>query len=64
MKNRLSKVLAGLSVLGVTALANAQTPDATTIISDASDAFNTVAALVAAAVSFFVIVKIVKWIRK
>ena len=39
-------------------------PDVSTIVSTASTTFDTVGALVASAVGFFIIVKIVKWIRK
>jgi phosphopantothenoylcysteine synthetase/decarboxylase len=40
------------------------TPDASTIVTTAQTTFDAVGALVAAAVGFFIIVKIVKWIRK
>ena len=46
------------------AMATDTPPDASAIVTTASTTFNTVGALVASAVGFFVIVKIVKWIRK
>jgi uncharacterized membrane protein len=64
-KNKLAALLLALASLG-TLGAQAQTtaPDASTIVTTASTTFNSVGGLVAAAVGFFVIVKIVKWIRK
>jgi len=57
--------------LGVAAMAettahaqSSSTPDASTIVTTAQTTFDAVGALVAAAVGFFIIVKIVKWIRK
>ena len=59
-------VVVTVVVLAVESTAHAQstTPDASTIVSTAQTTFNAVGALVAAAVGFFIIVKIVKWIRK
>jgi len=45
-------------------LAQATAPDASDIVTTATDTFNLVGALVVAVVGFFIIVKIVKWIRK
>jgi hypothetical protein len=44
--------------------ADTNAPDASTIVSTAADTFDTVGGLVASAVGFFIIVKIVKWIRR
>ena len=46
------------------AQAQSTAPDASAIVTTATTTFNTVGALVASAVGFFIIVKIVKWIRK
>ena len=47
------------------ALVMAQTaPDASDIVTTAQTTFNSVGAVVAAAVGFFIVVKIVKWVRK
>ena len=54
----------GVLVAGSVAAQAQSTPDASTIVTTASTTFNTVGALVASAVGFFIIVKIVKWIRK
>jgi hypothetical protein len=59
----------GLAVVGAklglgVALATDTAPDASTIVDTATSTFDTVGGLVAAAVGFFIIVKIVKWIRK
>ena len=66
-----SRKLAVAVGVGVSALAgttahaqSSSTPDASTIVSTAQTTFDSVGALVAAAVGFFIIVKIVKWIRK
>ena len=62
------KVAIGLG-LGGTALVESSAradgaPDASAIVTTAQTTFDAVGALVAAAVGFFIIVKIVKWIRK
>ena len=44
--------------------AHAAAPDASAIVTTANTTFEAVGALVASAVGFFVIVKLVKWIRK
>ena len=44
--------------------AHAADPDASTIVTTASTTFGTVGTLVVSTVGFFIIVKIVKWIRK
>jgi len=53
----------GAATVMSTAVANAQT-SATTIMTNASTAVNTVEGIVAGAVGFFVVIKIVQWIRK
>jgi hypothetical protein len=62
----MKKVMAtvGAVVVGGAAALADGAPDASTIVSTASTTFDTVGALVASAVGFFIIVKIVKWIRK
>jgi hypothetical protein len=62
----MKKVLAtaGAVVVGAAAAMADGAPDASTIVTTAQTTFDSVGALVAAAVGFFVIVKIVKWIRK
>ena len=55
---------AGAALMENTAKADGSTPDASTIVTTAQTTFDAVGALVAAAVGFFIIVKIVKWIRK
>lgn len=57
-------VAVGAIALGCNAMATDTPPDASTIVSTATTTFNTVGALVASIVGFFVIVKIVKWIRR
>jgi hypothetical protein len=52
----------GAGMVSLSALADA--PDASTIVTTATTTFNAVGVLVAGAVGFFVIVKIVKWVRK
>lgn len=62
---RFVAVLAMVAMLGLPAMATDPTaPDASTIVTTATNTFYTVGALVAAVVGFFVIIKIVKWIRK
>jgi len=57
-------MIVGLTVAG-TAICKADgAPDASTIVTTAETTFTAVGGLVAAAVGFFIIVKIVKWIRK
>lgn len=64
MKNRKSLLaLLGVGLLfGMSSLAAA--PDASAIVTTATTTFEAVGAVVASAVGFFVVVKIVKWIRK
>ena len=57
-------VAVGVLFAGGTAAQAQSAPDASAIVSTASTTFNTVGALVASAVGFFIIVKIVNWIRK
>ena len=66
MKRYIKKaaVIGGVALSGAAALAQSSAPDASTIVTTASTTFNTVGALVASAVGFFIVVKIVKWIRK
>ena len=55
----------GLLMLGMgSALADGTAPDASGIVTTAQTTFDTVGALVASVVGFFIIVKIVKWIRR
>ena len=63
MKN--NKFLAAAAVLGALAIgANAQTaPDATTLVTSATSAANSVMALCLTVGGFFLVYKIVKWIR-
>lgn len=62
---KFAKVLLAALVLGLMIpMAKATDPDASAIVSTAQTTFEAVGGLVAAAVGFFVIVKIVKWIRK
>jgi len=53
-----------LALAALPALADGSAPDASTVVTTATTVFGTVGALVASAVGFFVVVKIVKWIRK
>lgn len=66
MKNSLLKrALLLLAVLTLTTIpALAVTPDASDIVATASTTFDTVGALIVTVVGFFVVVKIVKWVRK
>ncbi len=48
----------------VTALAHATDPDPSTIVDTATTTISSVETAVAGAVGFFIVVKIVKWIRK
>jgi len=54
----------GLMAAGAAVALADDAPDASSIVTTASTTFDTVGALVASAVGFFIIVKIVKWIRK
>lgn len=57
--------LAILAIVGLSGLdLMATTPDASAITTTATSTFEAVGALVAAAVGFFIIVRIVKWVRK
>lgn len=56
-------VVAGLICFGPAALAT-DPPDASGIVTTATNTFNAVGALIVTVVGFFVIVKIVKWLRK
>lgn len=56
--------LAGIICFGPAALAADPPPDASGIVTTATNTFNTVGALIVTVVGFFVIVKIVKWVRK
>jgi hypothetical protein len=61
----MKKFLMVAGLVGVAALpAMADAPDASTIVATASTAFEAVGALVVSAAGFFIIVKIVNWIRK
>jgi hypothetical protein len=60
-RNRILGALAAVSPLGLLAQS---APDASGIVTSASTTFNSVGALVATIVGFFVVVKMVKWIRK
>ena len=57
-------VIGGSALGGAAALAQSAAPDASGIVTTATNTFNSVGALVASAVGFFIIVKIVKWVRK
>jgi len=59
---RLALMLALLVITSIPALA--VTPDASDIVATASTTFDTVGALIVTVVGFFVVVKIVKWVRK
>ena len=65
-ESSMKKVMAVVGVVGLGAAAALAdgAPDASSIVTTASTTFDTVGALVASAVGFFIIVKIVKWIRK
>ena len=56
--------LGGAAMMETTARADSSAPDASASVTTAQTTFDAVGALVAAAVGFFIIVKIVKWIRK
>ena len=65
-KNRMQRLAllgAFLAMSAGSALASGE-PDASSIVTTATNAFNTVGTLIASVVGFFVVVKIVKWIRK
>lgn len=65
MKNRYHRLaVAAMTFSPLALLAQETGPDASAIVTTAETTFNAVGALVAAAVGFFVVVKIVKWIRK
>lgn len=51
-------------VLALPLVAKADAPDASAIVTTATTTLEAVETLVAGAVGFFVVVKIVKWIRK
>lgn len=65
--NRLKKLaLFALLMAGAAGslLAQSSVPDASTIVTTATNTFNTVGALIVTVVGFFVVVKIVKWVRR
>lgn len=62
MRKRLL-VAAALALMPLALMASGE-PDASGIVTTANTTFNTVGTLIAGAVGFFVVVKIVKWIRK
>jgi len=64
---RLLPLLITLGVLSLgagSAMAQTDAPDASSIITAAQTAFYAVGGLVSSIVGFFIIVKVVKWIRK
>lgn len=56
--------LAAVAAMAASPVLATDPPDASDIVTTASSTFNTVGALIVSVVGFFVIVKIVKWIRK
>jgi branched-subunit amino acid ABC-type transport system permease component len=69
MKNRMfRKTLIGAAIAAVGALPamadSSGLPDPSTIVTTATTACTSVCVLVAGAVGFFIVVKVVKWIRK
>lgn len=67
MNIRFSRILPALILIAASSAAMATDTNvdaANAVVTSAQATFATVAALVASAVGFFVIVKLVKWIRK
>lgn len=61
----MKKLLASaVALAALPALADTSIPSAGDIVTTAQTTFNTVGTFIAGVVGFFVIVKIVKWIRK
>jgi hypothetical protein len=63
--NKIQKILlAAMSLLAFGNMARATDPDASTVLTTATTAVTAVETLVVGVVGFFIIVRIVKWVRK